>query len=447
MARENRTGVILPIKTTVKHRLKDGTERIYTRYRAKINGKWVSARTYKQCDNAIKKTLKELNSWGAVFDSTTTFGDYSHKWLEGKKASTDPNSFANYTTIVMKHLKPYARQKVANLSPTLCRRIIDGLKVTSRSEKDEDGTPKMVKASLSLRRQAHTTLNQICKSAVADRVIPTNPMESVPVPRNKDITHEQVRERQSFTVEQMQTMLSKAACMGPEKGAIWWWRLLTGMRQGEILGASIEDLELSNTGDIPTGIYRVNWKLEHVPRDHGCGNPIKGVYPCGKKRGAYCPQAMWRIPEGYDMTPLIGMWCLTRPKSKTGRIVPIIPMLAQVMSAYLEATKNGPNPYGLIFHTAEGNPIDPADDESGFRDLMKLAGIDHPEQRFGHETRHAAVSLLSSMGVDPEIVKQIVGHSSIEMVEHYRHINIAEMQSAMETLDSSLNLSQIEWKK
>ncbi|ROT86925.1 phage integrase family protein [Bifidobacterium mongoliense] len=33
------------------------------------------------------------------------------------------------------------------------------------------------------------------------------------------------------------------------------------------------------------------------------------------------------------------------------------------------------------------------------------------------------------------------------MVEHYRHADITERLNAMETLDSSLNLAQIEWKK
>ena len=51
------------------------------------------------------------------------------------------------------------------------------------------------------------------------------------------------------------------------------------------------------------------------------------------------------------------------------------------------------------------------------------------------------------MGVDVVLIMQIVGHSSIAMVEHYRHADITERLNAMQTLDSSLNLSQIEWTK
>lgn len=78
---------------------------------------------------------------------------------------------------------------------------------------------------------------------------------------------------------------------------------------------------------------------------------------------------------------------------------------------------------------------------------MEQSGIDNPSIRYGHETRHSTVTSLSSMGVDMGLIMQIVGHSSIAMVEHYHHADITERLNAMETLDSSLNLSQIEWRK
>ena len=439
MARENRSGIIRPIKTEVKHTLKNGSVKTYTRYCAKIGEHWVSGKTYKQCDEKIRKALRDKNEWGMAVSKTVRLGPYAEDWLAIKKANCDPSTYRGYMICVRRHLKPYANKPVNDFTPTICRRILNQMQ--SYNQKGEPTGP----ASISLRRTLHTTLNQIFKNALADRIIPSNPMVAVERPSPKDNEIGVSDERGAFTVEQMQSMLSTAAAMGPAIGAIWWWRLLTGMRQGEILGASLEDLSFAvSDGDVPYGQYAVNWKLEQIMREHGCGDPIKGVYPCRKKRPSFCTNPQWRVPVGYDITPLWGRWCLTRPKSKTGRIVPIIPMLAQVMQTYLKATSSQPNPYGLVFHRTDGRPIEPDDDEQAFRDLMDQAGIDDTQVRFGHETRHSTVTLLSSMGVDVGLIMQIVGHSSIAMVEHYRHADITERLNAMETLDSSLNLAQIE---
>lgn len=371
MARENRSGIIRPIKTEVKHTLKNGSVKTYTRYRAKIGEHWVSGKTYKQCDEKIRKALRDKNEWGMAVSKTVRLGPYAEDWLAIKKANCDPSTYRGYMTCVRRHLKPYANKPVNDFTPTICRRILNQMQ--SYNQKGEPTGP----ASISLRRTLHTTLNQIFKNALADRIIPSNPMVAVERPSPKDNEIGVSDERGAFTVEQMQSMLSTAAAMGPAIGAIWWWRLLTGMRQGEILGASLEDLSFGvSDGDVPYGQYAVNWKLEQIMREHGCGDPIKGVYPCRKKRPSFCTNPQWRVPVGYDITPLWGRWCLTRPKSKTGRIVPIIPMLAQVMQTYLKATSSQPNPYGLVFHRTDGRPIEPDDDEQAFRDLMDQTGID-----------------------------------------------------------------------
>lgn len=79
-----------------------------------------------------------------------------------------------------------------------------------------------------------------------------------------------------------------------------------------------------------------------------------GRYPCWRKRAFMCPDAEWVIPDGYDMIPLRNSIALSPPKSQRGSVKPIIPVLGTVMHRYLEATRDVPNPYGLLFRTAEG---------------------------------------------------------------------------------------------
>jgi integrase len=291
---------------------------------------------------------------------------------------------------------------------------------------------------------------------------------------------ELARQREAFTEQQVRAMLDAAAGLGIVRQARWWMRILSAMRQGETLGARIDDLAfvpqvvpvevetqepqtvtitddqgVERTGTIMrrsvksvdkrvlAAEYQVNWKLQEIPKTHGCGEPENGRYPCGRKRGVDCPYSRWRVPEGYDMLPVRGRWCLSRPKSHTGRIVPLVPMLAQLLAAYMKETEQWPNPAGLLFRHEDGSPITPREDSEEFQSLLLAAGVEHPESRTTHELRHSIVTLLARMGVPYSMIKQIVGHSSDAMIEHYRHADAGERLRAMETLDDVLGLKEL----
>lgn len=120
---------------------------------------------------------------------------------------------------------------MASLTSGACDRIVNGLRIT----KKVNGKEQRVKASLSLRKQVHTTLNQICKSAVSDRILPTNPMGGVPTPKDKDISlvdsrKNEANERTAFTVDEAKRILKAANDLGVRDGAKEWFRLCTGMR-------------------------------------------------------------------------------------------------------------------------------------------------------------------------------------------------------------------------
>lgn len=442
MVRKARNGIVYPYRVERQKKLANGTVKIYASYEFKVDGKTYSCKKYVDANKRLTELLQERARFGSANNSAITLGAYAEQWLERRERDADPKTFANYRTIVRKHLLPYHRQKMASLTSGACDRIINGLRIT----KKVNGKEQRVKASLSLRKQVHTTLNQICKSAVSDRILPTNPMGGVPTPKDKDISlvdsrKNEANERTAFTVDEAKRILKAANDLGVRNAAKEWFRLCTGMRPGEILGASIQDLELGQMNGVPYGEYAVNWKLEELKKEHGCGNPDKhGVYPCGFKRGAACPQWRWRIPDGFDMIELTGRWCLTPPKSKRGRKVPIIPALAQTLEAYLEATDDIPNPYGLLFRHDDGTPIEPDEDLENFRQLLENAGVPNAEHRSRHETRHTVVTILMSMGVDYGLVEEIVGHSSRLMVEHYRHAGLKERLAAMETMNKPLQL-------
>lgn len=467
MPRQKRNGAIYPYKHTQTKTLKDGSVKTYVDWRAKVDGKTVSAKTYKECNEKIKAALREKAQFGMGFDRTTKLGDYADDWFEMKQRTLDPHSINLYQSMLNRYLTPYRDMKLADATPSLLNRLLTNMR-------NLDGT----ESSLSRKLKMYDILNQIFACAVADRLIPTSPVSKNIRPKRKDEllsskmntplplpakdsqeTKKDKRtgsqNRHAFTSQEMVRMLV-AATDDIILGTRQWWRLLMGLRQSEILGITLDDLKIwRNTAkeqpggpEIWVGQYTVNWKLEEIDRSHGCGRPDKnGNYPCGQLRPMYCPQMRWRVPDDFDVIHLRNRFALTPPKSQRGRVIPIVPELVELTRRYLEATKDIPNPYGLLFRTQEGYPINALDDRATFRDLMRKAGITDPEHRYGHECRNSAATILFSMGVDPGIIQRILGHSSIAMSEHYRTVPIEELFAGMETIGEKLDLKQIEWKE
>lgn len=343
MPRIRKTGAVYPIRHEQRKTLKDGTVKTYVNWQAKVDGRWVSAKTYKECDRKIAEALKEKTEWGMGVDRATRLGEYAAQWFEMKKRDLKPASTGNYASLISVHLSRYANEKLGEVTASAVQRMIANMR-------NLDGTPCSYDRQLGF----YNILNQIFKAAVADRLIPTSPVTSAARPKRRDMglagdrrtingpvavsadRRSGTQDRKAFTVEQMQDML-EASSDDLFLGARQWWRLLTGMRQGEILGATLDDLDLwrdktletPDSGEIWIGTYTVNWKLESLDKEHGCGEPGRdGRYPCGFKRPSSCPRYRWRVPDGYDMIHLCKGYALTPPKSARGKVVPIIPSWA-----------------------------------------------------------------------------------------------------------------------
>lgn len=292
--------------------------------------------------------------------------------------------------------------------PTLGRKKISTLKPTDvRTLR-----VRMTKAgrATSTVRQGHIVLSMILHAAVADRMCRTNVAKDVRKPRSRKGVV--VTKWDAFSTEQAIALLGAAAKLPDGAGARWWFKVLAGPRQGEILGATLDDLDLDawtspndSGGPLTYGPYQVNWKLEELRRDHGCGDD-----PCSYKQGARCPQARWRIPDDFEMRHLSGAWALTRPKSRTGRMAPLVPPLAQALRRHLAATADQPNPHGLIWHDGTGEPIRPKDDDQQWRELLLAADIITEEEavpsgtrQTGHWARHTMITILAGLGADSPI--------------------------------------------
>lgn len=432
MPRKARSGIIHPYKVTRSKKLKDGTRREYVSWEAKVDGRRVSARTYRQCDEKIRGLLAERSELGVVGDPNMRLGAYLDSWLEGKRDLVDPGSYRKYESIVQTHLASYRNLRLARVSPQTVRRILGGLTVHDRFGNDL-GVP----LGFGAKRGVYEVLRQVFRQAVGDRVIVFDPMLGVPAPRARDADRDVERVRTAFTVPELERLLVVSARMGVPDGAVWWVLLLTGMRLGEVLGLTWDCVDLDG------GFLRVDWKLERVRREHGCGEPGSGgVYPCGYKVASKCPSGRLLAPPGFDCREVDSVYCLTRPKSHTGRVVPLVPELVEVLRR-VHAVDPAGGVEGLVFHRLDGHPLSPTTVERLFRVLCREAGVADAEHRVVHETRHSVVTLLFALGVDSGLVQEIVGHSSAAMSEHYRHAGLGERSAAMNRLEAGLGLRRL----
>ena len=69
--------------------------------------------------------------------------------------------------------------------------------------------------------------------------------------------------------------------------------------------------------------------------------------------------------------------------------------------------------------------------------IRVAAGL--PGVRF-HDLRHTCVTLLLDLGVPPHVVREIVGHSAIEVtMTIYAHASLEEKRKALDKLGEALS--------
>jgi len=376
--------------------------------------KYVHGKTQRIARDKLDTLKAEIREHGAPLSKQVTVSDWSVRWLERVVRDVDPKTFSGYRGVIRNWIVPtIGRHTVAALKPSDVLAVRDAIRDAGR------GT--------STARQAHIVLSMLLDAAVGDRLCASNVAKGVRKPGGAKRAPKV--KRGALTTDQALAILRTAAALPDAAGSRPWFKVLSGQRPGEILGATIADL------DLDAGTYEVAWKLEELRRDHGCGGT------CGYKQAARCPDAVWRVPDDFEMVQIRGAWHLTRPKSGTGRVIPLIPQLVEATRRHLAAMDQYPNPHGLIWRNKDGSPILPKQDAQDWRDLLEAAGvITAAENKPGgteltsYWTRHTAVTVLASLGVDFQIIGELVGHTTAQVTAIYRHAADDEKRAAMEAL-------------
>lgn len=331
---------------------------------------------------------------------TKTVASYATDWLEARRQEVRPKTFATDRSTITKWVIPaLGRYQLRDLTGDAVRLI--------RVRMDKGDKTGRVPSSTTI-RYAQRIFQQMMTDAKRDGY---DVDETVLLAKKARTA---VSDRSAIPTGDALAILETASTM-PD-GSRWVAALLQGMRQAECLGLTWDRVDLDR------GEVEVSWQLQALPyADRAAGT--------------------FRVPDGYEATQLYRSFHLVRPKSKAGyRVIPLVPWMVSALTQWKDVCP--PSPYGLVWPRPDGLPQSSKMDGDAWKTLQALADVTKPGggHYVLHEARHTTATLLLEAGVDPEVIKSILGHSDIVTSRGYMHTSRALTRQALEKVAARLQL-------
>ncbi|WP_419819218.1 tyrosine-type recombinase/integrase [Glaciibacter flavus] len=368
--------------------------------------KSVSGKTETIVREKLAAIRRELMQHGDIPTGGETLEQWMNLWYRDiVLPSKRPKTAATYRTMVEQYIIPsIGKVRLDKLTPAHVRQLATFIERKGLSS--------------STAMQAHRVLAVALKYAEREGRVRKNVATLTDAPRKA------ARDLTVLTAADGIRLLQSVA--GDRLGSRWAAALLTGARQGELLG-----LELTRVTDV----LDLSWQMQRLPWKHGCGDT------CSAARGAECPKRWVEVPRGYEKRHLRGGLWLVRPKSSAGwRIIPLVEPLRSIIDRRVETAASEPNPHGLVWTNPDGSPIDPSRDNAAWHQILAAAEL--PDARL-HDARHTTVDLLYEAGVSEPIIQEIVGHSTVSMSRAYKSRgNRDQLSAAMTALSAQLSIAE-----
>lgn len=332
--------------------------------------------TREEAHQQLTEALGKLHRNLPLPANQLALGPFLTSWLENVvKPKVRPRTYDRYESILRVHLIPaLGKTRLTKLTPQQVQGLVTKLL--------NDGlAPRTV-------AQIRTVLSYALNQALKWGAISRNVAALVDNPRAER------PKIKAFNPEEARRFLE--AVRGDHWEALYTVAVCLGLRQGEALGLSWQDVSLD------AGLLHVRKALS-------------------KK----------------DKT-------LVEPKSKSGRrTIALPPMIISSLRAHharqLEQRLKAGDRWrdmGLVFTTGIGTPVDHRALSREFHALLEAAGL--PRLRF-HDLRHSCASLLLAQNVHPKVVMEILGHSQISVtLDTYSHVIPSLQEEAMSKMDRLL---------
>jgi integrase len=219
-----------------------------------------------------------------------------------------------------------------------------------------------------------------------------------------------------------------ATTIDDRPGSRWAAALLTGARQGELLGLTWDRV------DLQSATIDLAWQLQALGYRHGC-TTLHAESTCGTSRAGSCPERALDVPPGFELLTLNGRLCLTRPKTAASRrVIPIPRRLADQLSQHRDATASEPSPHGLVWSSPYGQPIPASADLAAWHAALTHAGL--PQVPL-HAARHTTAT-LQLVRIDVTVIQAILGHAAPLTTRRYQHADLTMSRTALARLAEHL---------
>ncbi|HET58099.1 MAG TPA: site-specific integrase, partial [Deltaproteobacteria bacterium] len=318
------------------------------------------------------RTIEDQVSKGCYIplNKASTFKEVAEQWLEFKKPYIRETTWNVYNIHVDHHFKELADVKIS--------------KVTTPAVESWISKRQGEKMNLSTMRKILVTFNQVMAYAVRHKMIDSNPVRDAERPR-KSINDNTGGGITVLDPGQIRALLE--ATPGQKYKTLFMTAIMTGARQGEILGLKWSDVDFKT-------------KQIHIRRTF---NHQRFFPP--KTR-----ESIRAIDCAPSLIQALASWKLVSPQKKDD---------------------------ALVFANEAGEPMNYSNMvQRHFQKALKTASIERI--RF-HDLRHTYASLLIQQGENIKYIQSQLGHSSPTVTLNvYAHLMKSENQAAACRLENTI---------
>ena len=125
--------------------------------------------------------------------------------------------------------------------------------------------------------------------------------------------------------------------------------------------------------------------------------------------------------------PVAGRPLLVTGKGAKQRLVPVLPVVADAVAAWLALHPNRGDPAAPLFVGVRNGRLNPRIAQRTLEDFRGQAGL--PEHATPHALRHAFATHLLAGGADLRAIQELLGHASLSTTQRYTAVDQAQMMA------------------
>ncbi|NOU92246.1 tyrosine-type recombinase/integrase [Paenibacillus sp. LMG 31456] len=349
-----------------------------------VNGKRKQVRrrgykTKREANDELVRLQNEVQAVEYVGISHKTVGEFMEYWLVNvRKHECEETSYYNNALYLKNHIIPgLGKYKLQQLSPVLCQKFVNDMHQKGYARNTIDRVCTLIKLALD--------------SAIDYKYIKVNHMRKVKLPKA------QKKEMRIWTLSQANHFLHFVK--NKRYYCVYALALMTGMRQGEILGLRWKDINFDKK------IITVRQTLTHY------GKCLKsGAKTTSSERIISLPDQL-------------------------------ISILKKQQNEYM-AFKLQVDPFIdldlVVYNLKNGGSLFPANLTKTYIKDVKQSGLPHIPF---HSLRHTHATMLIEKNVNVKVISERLGHSKIGVtLDVYSHVLPSMQQDVAHKLDEIINL-------